>query len=62
MAKTKIEVLDAVIDGHVKGEQLEVDAKSAEHLIKIGYAKEVVVTKAEVKPATTKTRAKTKTE
>lgn len=62
MAKTKIEVLDAVIDGHVKGEQLEVEAKSAEQLIKIGYAKEVVVIKAEVKPQLTKSRTKTKAE
>jgi hypothetical protein len=49
MAKKKIEVLDAVIDGHGKGEQLEVDEKSAEYLIEIGYAKEVIV---ETKPAT----------
>lgn len=41
MAKKKIEVLDAVINGHVKGEQLEVDEKAAAHLISINYAKEV---------------------
>jgi len=66
MAKTKIEVLDAVIDGKRKGEQLEVEAKSAEHLINIGYAKEVKAEakaqpKAEAKPKTN-TRSKSKTE
>lgn len=47
MAKVKIEVLNAVIDGKCKGEQLEVEEKSAKHLIEIGYAKEIK----EVKPA-----------
>lgn len=41
MAKVKIEVLGAVIDGKHRGEQLEVEEKSAKHLINIGYAKEV---------------------
>jgi hypothetical protein len=53
MMKVKIEVLDAVIDGRVKGEQLEVDGKSAKHLVEIGYAK-----LAEVKAAEPKTKAK----
>jgi hypothetical protein len=47
MAKVNIEVLDAVIDGSVKGEQLEVDEKSAKHLVEIGYAKRVEVKQAE---------------
>jgi hypothetical protein len=47
MAKVKIEVLDAVIDGRVKGEQLEVGEKSAKHLVEIGYAK---VAEPEAKP------------
>lgn len=47
MAKVKIEVLDAVIDGNRKGEQLEVSEKSAKHLIAIGYAKEVTEVKIE---------------
>jgi hypothetical protein len=55
LAKTKIEVLNAVIDGHKQGEQLDVDAKSAKHLIAIGYAKEV-----EEKPAPKKPAAKKK--
>jgi hypothetical protein len=55
MAKVKIEVLDAVIDGRVKGEQLEVDEKSAKHLIGIGYAKKVeVVAEEKPKPKTKK--------
>lgn len=41
MAKVKIEVLDAIIDGLSKGEQLEVERKDADRLIEIGYAKEV---------------------
>lgn len=41
MAKVKIEVLDATINGLSKGEQLEVERKEADHLIEIGYAKEV---------------------
>lgn len=57
MAKVKIEVLDAVIDGRVKGEQLEVDEKSAKHLVEIDYAKlvEVKHVEPEAKP-----KAKTK--
>jgi hypothetical protein len=50
MAKVKIEVLNAVIDGKQKGEQLEVDEKSAKHLIAINYAKKVEAEKAEAKP------------
>ena len=42
MAKVKVEVLDAVVDGYTKGEQIEVEAKSAEALEKIGYVKKVV--------------------
>jgi hypothetical protein len=47
MAKVIIEVLDAVIDGRVKGEQLEVGEKSAKHLVEIGYAKRVEVKQVE---------------
>ena len=54
MAKVKIEVLNAVIDGHTKGEQLDVDTKSAKHLIAIGYAKEVEEKPAPKKPAVKK--------
>jgi hypothetical protein len=53
MAKVKIEVLNAVIDGKQKGEQLEVNEKSAKHLITINYAKKVEekqADKAEAKP------------
>ena len=51
MAKVKIEVLNAVIDGKQKGEQLEVDEKSAKHLIAINYAKKVEAEKSEAKPS-----------
>lgn len=50
MAKVKIEVLNAVIDGHRTGEQLEVSEADARKLVAIGYAKEVVEAKAEPKP------------
>ncbi|WP_181444474.1 hypothetical protein [Bacillus sp. 03113] len=53
----KIEVLDAIIDGHVKGEQLEVSDKSAQYLISIGYAKEVKAEETQ-KPARTRTTKK----
>jgi hypothetical protein len=61
VAKVRIEVLDAVIDGKKKGEQLEVEEKDAKHLISIGYAKEVKVEapKTEEK-ASTKTARKSK--
>lgn len=39
MAKLKVEVLDAIVDGKQKGEQLEIDQKAAEHLAGIGYVK-----------------------
>lgn len=39
MDLVKIQVTGAVIDGHVHGEQLEVDRTSAEYLAGIGYAK-----------------------
>lgn len=41
MAKAKIEVLGAVIDGHTKGSTLEVEEKSADYLEKIGYARKL---------------------
>ncbi len=50
MAKVKIEVLSAVIDGHQTGEQLEVSESDAKNLVAIGYAKEVSAAKAEPKP------------
>lgn len=50
MAKVKIEVLNAVIDGRKKGEQLEVSEQDAKKLVAIGYAKEVTEAKAESKP------------
>lgn len=43
MAKVKIEVVNAIIDGHTHGQQLEVGEKDAEKLEGIGYAKRVAV-------------------
>jgi hypothetical protein len=61
VAKVRIEVLDAVIDGKKKGEQLEVEEKDAKHLIAIGYAKEVKVEAPKVdEKAPTKTTRKSK--
>ena len=40
-ASVKVEVLDAVVDGKGKGEQLEIAEQSAEYLEKIGYVKRV---------------------
>ena len=37
MAKVKVRVLDAVVDGKGKGAELEIDAKQAEHLANIKY-------------------------
>ena len=37
MANVKVEVLDAVVNGKVKGEQLSVSEKAAEKLEKNGY-------------------------
>jgi len=41
MAKVKVEVLDAVVDGHKKGAQIDIEEKSANYLEKIGYVKKV---------------------
>lgn len=39
MAKVKVEVLAAVVDGKGQGEQLSIEEKSAAHLESIGYVK-----------------------
>lgn len=39
MAKTKVEVLNAVVDGATRGEQIVIDSRSAAHLERIGYVK-----------------------
>lgn len=56
MAKVKVEVLDAFVDGKGKGEQISVEEKSADHLEKIGYVKRI----AEGKPKTTPKKQPTK--
>lgn len=37
MVKVKVRVLNAVVDGKGKGEELEINAKQAEYLAKIKY-------------------------
>lgn len=41
MAKVKVRVLNAVVDGHGKGDVIEVDSKSADMLVKNGYVEKV---------------------
>lgn len=48
MAKKKVKVLNAVVDGKRQGETLEVDSKTAEMLVRNGY---VELVKEEKKPA-----------
>lgn len=37
MAKVKVKVLDAVVDGHKKDAVISIEEKSAKHLESIGY-------------------------
>lgn len=37
MAKTKVEVLNAIVDGARRGETITIDSRSAAHLESIGY-------------------------
>lgn len=39
MTKTKVEVLNAVVDGARHGETITIDSRSAAHLERIGYVK-----------------------
>lgn len=39
MAKTKVEVLNAIVDGARRGETITIDSRSAAHLESIGYVK-----------------------
>lgn len=41
MAKVKVKVLKAVVDGHGEGSVIEVDSKSADMLVKNGYVEKV---------------------
>jgi hypothetical protein len=52
MAKVKVEVLDAVVDGKGKGAKLEIDKRSADYLASINYVKIVEADKP--KPKTKK--------
>lgn len=49
MAKKKVRVLNAIVDGHGKGKEIEVDAKSADMLIRNGYVELVKEKKKEDK-------------
>lgn len=46
MAKVKVEVMDAVVDGNASGSTIEIDERSADRLVALGYVKYV-----ETKPA-----------
>jgi hypothetical protein len=46
MAKSKIEVVGAYVDGHGPGSIIEVEENSAKYLVEIGYAKPVTTPKA----------------
>lgn len=41
MAKVKVRVLNAVVDGKGKGEVVSVEERSAKHLVSIGYVERV---------------------
>lgn len=41
MAKTKVKVIGAYVDGSAPGTVISVEEKSANHLVKIGYAEKV---------------------
>lgn len=41
MAKVKVKVLNAVVDGKGEGEVIEVEAKAADQLEKVGYVERV---------------------
>ena len=37
MANVKVRVTNAVVDGNAHGSEIEIDEKSAEHLVSLGY-------------------------
>ncbi|MGE6896823.1 hypothetical protein [Priestia flexa] len=49
MAKVKVEVLNATVDGKGQGEVISIEEKSADHLESIGYVKRVAAKKSEDK-------------
>lgn len=49
----KVEVLDAIVDGKGKGAVIDVEAKSAQYLSKIGYVRIIEEVK-EAEPKTTR--------
>ncbi|MEE6134624.1 MULTISPECIES: hypothetical protein [Bacillaceae] len=49
MAKVKVEILSATVDGKSKGEVISVEEKSAAYLESIGYVKRIAVKKTEGK-------------
>lgn len=62
MAKVKVEVLGAVVDGAQSGDTIEIDVRSAEQLASIGYVKilKEQTVKAAVKESAPKSQAKPK--
>lgn len=41
MAKVKVEVLNAVVDGHTQGEVISIEERSAKHLENLRYVRRV---------------------
>ena len=52
MAKTKVEVLNAIVDGARRGETITIDSRSATHLESIGYVKVISEEKPSREPKT----------
>lgn len=58
MAKTKVEVLNAIVDGARRGETITIDSRSATHLESIGYVK-IIGEEKEVQEAKAKAEEQT---
>lgn len=41
MAKVKVRVLKAIVDGHKEGAVISIEKKSADHFEKVGYVEKV---------------------
>jgi hypothetical protein len=60
MAKVKVEVTGAFVDGKGPGSTLSIEEKSADHLEAIGYVKRLVEEKPKAEPKQTKSKPKSK--
>lgn len=62
MAKAKVEITGAYVDGHGPGSTIEVDQKTAEYLERLGYGKIVVEAESSKKQTETKVEAEAEEE